>query len=97
MLMESLFEKLKPMTMRISQSYKYLGENNGFASQQAFWGIKVAIDPVTFDDNNTQYISSSNPNNLPVDHNFLLVIVEKSKHSFSFASQYGESLYLGFN
>ena len=26
-----------------SQSYKYLGENNGFASQQAFWGIKAML------------------------------------------------------
>ena len=57
----------------LSQSYKYLGENNGFASQQAFLGYQsYVIDPVTFDDNNTQYISSSNPNNLPVDHNFFV-------------------------
>ena len=83
----------------LSQSYKYLGENNGFASQQAFLGYQsYVIDPVTFDDNNTQYISSSNPNNLPVDHNFFVSNSgKKSKHTFSFASQYGESLYLGFN
>ena len=83
----------------LSQSYKYLGENNGFASQQAFLGYQsYVIDPVTYDDNNTQYISSSNPNNLPVDHNFFVSNTgKKSKHTFSFASQYGESLYLGFN
>ena len=83
----------------LSQSYKYLGENTGFGSQQAFLGYQsYVIDPVTFDDNNTQYVSSSNPNNLPVDHNFFVTNRGKnSKHTFSIASQYGESLYLGFN
>ena len=83
----------------LSQSYKFLGENIGFGSQQAFLGYQsYVIDPVTFDDNNTQYLSSSNPNNLPVDHNFFVTNSGKnSKHTFSFASQYGESLYLGFN
>ena len=83
----------------LSQSYKYLGENNGFGSQQAFLGYhSYFINPVTTDDNNTQYVSNSNPDKRPVNHDFFVTHSGKnSKHTFSFGAQYQENLYLGFN
>ena len=83
----------------LSQSYKYLGENNGFGSQQAFLGYQsYVINPVTTDDSNTQYVSNSNPDNRPVNHDFFVTHSGKnSKHTFSLGTQYGENLYLGFN
>lgn len=83
----------------ISQSYKYLGENNGFESQQAFLGYQsYVINPVKSVDTNTLYLSNSNPDNRPVNHNFFVTQSGKnSKHTFSLGSQYGENLYLGFN
>ena len=83
----------------LSQSYKYLGENNGFGSQQAFLGYQsYVINPVTTDDNNTQYVSNSNPDKRPVNHDFFVTHSGKnSKHTFSFGAQYQENLYLGFN
>lgn len=83
----------------LSQSYKYLGEKNGFGSQQAFLGYQsYVINPVTTDDNNTQYVSNSNPDKRPVNHDFFVTHSGKnSKHTFSFGAQYQENLYLGFN
>ena len=83
----------------LSQSYKYLGENNGFGSQQAFLGYQsYVINPVTTDDNNTQYVSNSNADKRLVNHDFFVTHSGKnSKHTFSFGAQYQENLYLGFN
>ena len=83
----------------LSQSYKYLGENNGFGSQQAFLGYQsYVINPVTTDDNNTQYVSNSNADKHLVNHDFFVTHSGKnSKHTFSFGAQYQENLYLGFN
>ena len=83
----------------LSQSYKYLGENNGFGSQQAFLGYQsYVINPVTTDDNNTQYVSNSNVDKRLVNHDFFVTHSGKnSKHTFSFGAQYQENLYLGFN
>ncbi len=83
----------------LPQSYKYLGENNGFGSQQAFLGYQsYVINSVTTDDNNTQYVSNSNPDKRPVNHDFFVTHSGKnSKHTFSFGAQYQENLYLGFN
>ena len=83
----------------LSQSYKYLGENIGFGSQQVFLGYQsYVINPVTTDDSNTQYISNSNPDKRPVNHDFFVTHSGKnSKHTFSLGTQYGENLYLGFN
>ena len=83
----------------IPQSYRYLGENNGFFSQQAFLGYQsYVIDPVTIDDSNTQYVSNSNPDERPVNHDFFVTQSGKnSRHTFSFAAQYKKNLYLGFN
>ena len=83
----------------ISQSYQILGENNGFSSQQAFLGFQgYVISPVKFEDDNTQYVSNSNPQGQSVDHDFFVTHSGKNnKHSFSFATQYKKNLYLGLN
>ena len=83
----------------LSQSYKYLGENNGFFSQQAFLGYQsYMINPVIIDDSNTQYVSNSNPDERPVNHDFFVTHSGKnSKHTFSLSAQYQKNLYLGLN
>lgn len=83
----------------LSQSYKYLGENFGYGSQQAFLGYQgYVISPERYEDNNTQYFSNSNPQGQAVDHDFFVTHSGKnSKHSFSLATQYRQNLYLGFN
>ena len=83
----------------LAESYRYLGENNGFASQQAFLGYQsYVINPVTSDDSNTQYFSNSNPQDQAVDHDFFVTHSGKnSKHTFSIGAQYQENLYLGVN
>ena len=83
----------------LSQSYKYLGENNGFFSQQAFLGYQsYMINPVIIADSNTQYVSNSNPDERPVNHDFFVTHSGKnSKHTFSLSAQYQKNLYLGLN
>ncbi len=83
----------------LSQSYKYLGENSGFASQQAFLGYQsYVINPITTDDSNTQYFSNSNPQDQAVDHDFFVTHSGKNiKHTFSIGVQYQKNLYLGVN
>jgi long-subunit fatty acid transport protein len=83
----------------LSQSYKYLGENFGYGSQQAFLGYQgYIISPEKYQDNNTQYFSNSNPQGQAVDHDFFVTHSGKnSKHTFSLATQYQQSLYLGLN
>ena len=83
----------------LSQSYKYLGENKGFSSQQAFLGYQsYVINPVTTDDSNTHYVSNSNPQGRPVNHDFFVTHSGKNnKHTFSLGAQYQKNLYVGFN
>ena len=84
---------------RLSDSYRYLGENRGFSSQQAFLGFQsYMINPVELDDDNTQYVSNSNPQGQAVNHNYFVTQTGKnSKNSITLASQYKQNLYLGIN
>ena len=83
----------------ISQSYQYLGENRDFGAQQAFLGYQsYVINPVESEDDNTRYVSHSNPQGQAVDHSFFVPHSGRnSKHSFSVATQYRKNLYLGLN
>ena len=56
------------------------------------------INPVIIDDSNTQYVSNSNPDERPVNHDFFVTHSGKnSKHTFSLSAQYQKNLYLGLN
>ena len=83
----------------ISESYKYLGENNGFASQQAFLGYQsYVINPFEIEDGNIRYFSYSNPQDQALDHDFFVSESgNSSKHSFSIATQHKKNIYVGFN
>ncbi|MDB2314833.1 outer membrane protein transport protein [Flavobacteriaceae bacterium] len=83
----------------LPQSYKYLGENFGYGSQQAFLGYQgYLISPEEYEDSNSLYYSNSKPQGQAVDHDFFVTHSGKnSKNSISMATQYRQSLYLGFN
>ena len=83
----------------LSQSYEYLGNNFGFATQQAFLGYQsYIIDPLDETDLNNSYISNSNPQNQVVDHDFFVSNSgHNGKHSFNISGQLKDNLYLGIN
>lgn len=83
----------------LSSSYRFLGENRGFSSQQAFLGYQgYVINPVATEDGNTQYVSNSNPQGGPVQHNYFVTRSGKNiKNTFTMAAQYQQNLYLGLN
>ena len=83
----------------LSTSYRFLGENRGFSSQQAFLGYQgFVINPVSTQDGNTQYVSNSNPQGGPVQHNYFVTRTGKNtKNTFTLAAQYQQNLYLGLN
>ncbi|MGB7841621.1 MAG: transporter, partial [Salinimicrobium sp.] len=78
--------------------YSYLGENEGFAAQQAFLGLGseviVADDPEDY--NGTSY--SPNVASGTFDQQYAYVTTGlNGKFSFNFATQYQDFLYLGLN
>ena len=83
----------------ISDSYRYLGEQRGFSSQQAFLGYQsYVINPEETTDENTLYVSNSNPQGNSVNHDlFVSQSGRKSKYSFTLSTQYKDKLYLGLN
>ena len=81
----------------IPEVYRVLGENNGFAAQQAFLAYQAyVINPVSFEDNNTEYFS-----NVEYDRvNQELSILTKGLHrktSFNISALYGNILHIGAN
>ena len=83
----------------LSESYEYLGNNFGFATQQAFLGYQsYIIDPLDETDLNNSYISNTNPQNQVVDHDFFVSNSgHNGKHSFNISGQLKDNLYLGIN
>lgn len=86
--------------------YSYLGENLGFAAQQAFLGLNGGIIGVNNPDNIPEsdpayydldtYSSIMSPG--PYDQKYSLVSTGlNGKFSFNFATQYEDFLYLGVN
>ena len=83
----------------LSESYEFLGNNFGFATQQAFLGYQsYIINPFDNIDLNSFYSSNSNPQNQAVDHDFFISNSGKNgKHSFNISGQFKANLYLGIN
>ena len=82
----------------ISELYSYLGENEGFAAQQAMLGYQGFIinaeDPE--DLNNTRYFSAVAPGTFDQQYTYSANGLN-GKFSFNFATQYQDFLYLGIN
>ncbi len=83
----------------LSESYEFLGNNFGFATQQAFLGYQsYIINPLDDIDLNNIYSSNSNPQNQAVDHDFFISNSgQNGKHSFNISGQFKDNLYLGIN
>jgi hypothetical protein len=79
----------------IEEAYLDIGSSIGFGPQQAFLGFQAGvIDPVDFDDDNTQYISNADYNT--VNQEFLQSTRGyNSKFTMNFGSQYKDFLYMG--
>ena len=81
----------------IPEVYRVLGEENGFAAQQAFLGYQAyIINPFNFVDGETKYYSNVEYGNL--DHE--LNILSKGLHrktTLNFSALYGDLIHLGFN
>jgi len=81
----------------ISELYDFLGSNYGYSTQQAFLGFNgYVIDPISNEENNINYVSAAKYNKL--DHDFYLDRAgDHKKYTFTVATQYENSFYLGFN
>lgn len=79
----------------IEDAYLDIGANQGFREQQAFLGYYGGLlNPVTVDDNNTDYISNANYS--AVNQDFLRrTSGYNSKFTLNMASQYKEDVYMG--
>ena len=94
------YEKIKTYDNEtLSESYEFLGNNFGFATQQAFLGYQsYIINPFEDIDLNNFYSSNSNPQNQAVDHDFFVSNSgQNDKHSFNISGQFKKNLYLGIN
>ena len=81
----------------IPEVYRVLGEENGFAAQQAFLGYQAyIINPIRFEDGETRYYS--NVEYVKVDHN-LDILTEglHRKTALNLSTLYKDILYLGAN
>ena len=81
----------------VTDLYTFLGENEGFGTQQAMLGYQAyIIDPVSTDLENTSYTSTIAGGNFA--QNYALASTGMNgKLSFNFATQYQDFLYLGAN
>ena len=81
----------------VSGIYRTLGEENGFAAQQAFLGYQsYIINPFSFEDGNTQYYSNVDYNQV----NHQLTLKNEGWHrktSFNFSGLYKNKLHVGIN
>ena len=79
----------------LEEAYLDIGANQGFTEQQSFLGYYGGIlDPLSEDDNNTDYISNATYS--MVNQDFLRrTSGYNSKFTLNMASQYKEDLYMG--
>ena len=75
--------------------YRWLGQNYGYSSQQAFLGFQSYL--LDYDNQNNLFYSIAKYNDgLDID-NFYYSKGTKNKSSINFSAQYSENLYLGMN
>ncbi len=81
----------------ISDLYSFLGEQYGFATQQAFLGYQgYIVEPVNEDPDNTEYFSLISPGNFDQQYRYAATGIN-GKLSFNFGTQFKDFLYLGLN
>ncbi len=81
----------------ISSLYSFLGENYGFAAQQAFLGYQGYVIEAEVDDpDNTEYYSLIGPGNFDQRYRYAATGIN-GKLTFNAATQYKDFLYLGLN
>ena len=81
----------------ISDLYSFLGENYGFATQQAFLGYQgYIIEPEVEDPDNTEYFSLISPGSFDQRYRYAATGIN-GKLSFNFGTQFKDFLYLGLN
>ena len=81
----------------ISSLYSFLGENYGFAAQQAFLGYQAYVIEAEVDDpDNTEYFSLLAPGNFDQQYQYAATGLN-GKLSFNLGTQYKDFLYLGLN
>ncbi len=91
------FNLLNTQGQGISDRYRFLGETQGVAAQNAFLGYQgFIIDPASDDPNTSSYVSNVG------DGDFNQEYLEFSdgyvgKYSFNIAAQYKDNLYIGLN
>lgn len=79
----------------LEEAYLDIGSNQGFRTQQTFLGYYGGIlDPISEDDDNTDYISNATYNS--VNQDFLRRTAGyNSKFTFNMSSQFKETIYMG--
>ncbi|MCH4824066.1 outer membrane protein transport protein [Gramella lutea] len=81
----------------ISDLYSFLGENEGYAAQQAFLGYQgYIIEPESENPENTEYFSLISPGSFDQRYRYAAYGM-KGKLTFNFGTQYKDFLYLGLN
>ena len=81
----------------LNDLYVYLGNNQGYASQQAFLGYNTYMfDPVSEELSNTSYISAASYNQVEHDY-YVNKTGDHKKYSWTAATQYNNSTYLGIS
>lgn len=81
----------------ISDLYSFLGENYGFAAQQAFLGYQgYIIEPQTDTQDNTSYFSLISPGNFDQQYQYAATGLN-GKLTFNLGTQFKDFLYLGLN
>ena len=79
----------------INGVYRWLGQNYGYSSQQAFLGFQSYL--LDYDNQNNSFYSIAKYNNGLDINNFYYSQGRKNKSSINLAAQYGENFYFGIN
>ena len=82
-----------------SSLYEFLGENYGFAAQQAFLGYQAFVfDPAAdYSDTNRNYVSLIPAGGDYYQENYMISTGYNGKLSFNVATSYKDKIYLGLN
>lgn len=81
----------------LTDLYLFLGENEGFGTQQAFLGFQgFIINPLSDDPDNSSYTSALAPGSFNQQYSYAATGLN-GKFAFNFATKYQDFLHLGIN
>jgi len=79
----------------LNDLYVFLGNNQGYSTQQAFLGYNTYLfDPLSNELNNTSYLSAATYDQVEHDY-YVNKTGDHKKYSWTVATQYNNSIYLG--